>query len=200
MINEAKKYLNADLVTKYRLLDYYNANCFLLVDPKRRYRIQYNDNWCATFVSVIAHKCKLGSDKFPFEVSVYHQTQLAKKMGIFTTKISEVKPNDLIVYDWGNNGTLDHVGIVIEVSEGTVKVIEGNIRNTVGYRTLPVNSKSIYGYIKTGYKDENINPQERIADLAQRTVRGDFGNGVERIRNLGADYAEVQKYINVMYT
>ena len=33
---------------------------------------------------------------------------------------------DIIFFDWGNNGTIDHVGIVESVSGGTVNTIEGN--------------------------------------------------------------------------
>ena len=33
---------------------------------------------------------------------------------------------DIIFFDWGDNGTIDHVGIVESVSGGTVNTIEGN--------------------------------------------------------------------------
>ena len=33
---------------------------------------------------------------------------------------------DIIFFDWGNNGTIDHVGIVESVSGGTVNIMEGN--------------------------------------------------------------------------
>lgn len=201
MINEAKKFLNADKVTKYRIIDEYNRLCYPLVADNRKYRVQYNDQWCATFVTMIANRCKLKPENFPFECSVYYQVQWAKKNKRFITDVTKVKPNDLIIYDWDRNGTLDHVGIVIAVSNGTIKVIEGNMKDTVGYRTVPQNSKSIAGFISIDYKSKTTpeDDKERIANLAMRTVRGDFGNGVERMQKLGDDYEAVQKYINVMY-
>ena len=200
MIETARKFLNCGLVEKYRIIDYYNEHCAKLVKPSRRYTVQYTDNWCATFTSVIAHKCGLTKDQFPYECGVEEQVKIAISNNNFTTDIEQVNQSDLIIYDWNSDKWADHVGIVIEVSNGTVKVIEGNIRNTVGYRTLPINSKSIKGFIKTHYKQTlPPNETERIAELARRTVKGEFGNGADRISNLGSDYKAVQDYINIFY-
>ena len=38
---------------------------------------------------------------------------------------------DIIFFDWGNNGTIDHVGIVESVSGGTVNTIEGNRKSVI---------------------------------------------------------------------
>lgn len=202
MINEARKFLNADKVTKYRLMDEYNKLCAPHVAADRKYRIQYNDNWCAMFTTVMANRKGLKPSEFPFEVSVFYQVQWAKKNNKFVTDVAKVKPNDLIIYSWKQNGVYDHVGIVVEVSNGTIKVIEGNIRDTVGYRTVPQNSKSVVGFIQTSHSPKPLNAdqeRERIANLAQKTVRGDFGNGVARMQTLGGDYEAVQSYINNFY-
>ena len=38
---------------------------------------------------------------------------------------------DTIFFDWGGNGTIDHVGIVESVSGGTVNTIEGNRKSVI---------------------------------------------------------------------
>ena len=38
---------------------------------------------------------------------------------------------DIIFFDWGDNGTIDHVGIVESVSGGTVNTIEGNRKSVI---------------------------------------------------------------------
>lgn len=203
MVNESKKYLNIGLEPKYRLIDYYNENCIRLVKPSRKYRVKYSDNWCATFTSVIAHKCGLNSSEFPFECGVQEQVKIAKEKGTFYTDIDLIKRNDLIIYDWDSNNWADHVGFIISVGEGTIKVIEGNIKNTVGYRTLPIKSKCIKGFIRVGAETVKLTNEEehqRIADLAKDTVNGRYGNGVARQVALGDDYAKVQQHINVFYT
>lgn len=202
MINEAKKHLNANLTQKYRIIDFYNEHCLKHVGVSRKYRVQYNDNWCATFVSVVAKKCGLTGSEFPYECGVEEQVKLAKLRNTFYTDVDMVKPNDLIIYDWDSNKWADHVGIVIEKSDGVIKVIEGNIKNTVGYRTLPMNSKSIRGFIRVPINPAKLDKdseRERIADLAKQTVAGKYGNGVVRQVALGDDYKAVQNYINVYY-
>jgi hypothetical protein len=68
------------------------------------------------------------------------------------------KPGDIVMYDWqdggsgDNRGNPDHVGIVVEVSNGSIRVIEGNMNNAVGYRTLKVNDRYIRGYCCPDYE------------------------------------------------
>ena len=38
-----------------------------------------------------------------------------------------------------------------------------------------------------------------LLDLVRRTIRGDFGNGEERVNNLGEYYEEVQRQVNLNY-
>ena len=53
---------------------------------------------------------------------------------------------NIIFFDWGNNGTIDHVGIVESVSGGTVNTIEGNSGDKVARRSYSIGSSNIYGY------------------------------------------------------
>ena len=61
------------------------------------------------------------------------------------------------MYDWQDNGvgdnvgTPDHVGIVESCSGGKIIIIEGNMNNSVGRRTLQVNGKNIRGYCCPDY-------------------------------------------------
>lgn len=64
-------------------------------------------------------------------------------------------PGDYIFYDWqdgsnyaatNNTGSADHVGIVVSCDGKTIKVIEGNMSDAVGYRKLAVNGRYIRGF------------------------------------------------------
>lgn len=189
MINEALKYLGLNTQGKLALMDYYNSKIYPLINVKRKYKIKPNDNWCAMFCSVIAHKCNVKN--FPYEVSVYYMTELAKKSGSFARDIKEVKAGDLIVYDWKNNGTLDHVGIIIEVTPNLIKVVEGNYKNTVGLRSVTYPNNEVYGFIKV----DNRNGVD-VEQLARDAIRGVYGTGEERKKALGVNYEAVQKRIN----
>lgn len=204
LIETATDFLHANLPTKYRIIDYYNAHCVQLVKPSRKYKVQYSDNWCATFTSVIAHKCGLTKEQFPYECGVMEQVKLAKEQDTFFTDAEKAEAGDLIIYDWNTDKWSDHVGFVIKSVRDNLHIIEGNIKNTVGYRTIPKSSKSIQGFIKVKVEqlvktESNEDNTKRIANLARLTWSGEFGTGEDRKVLLGADYEAVQKYINVFY-
>ena len=202
MIKEAAKYLGINANGRLPLIEHYNQFCLPQVKKERRYKMGLGDNWCAMFVTTIANKCGASAEQFPYEVSVFYQTQIAKERLLFTKETSIVQPNDLIIYDWEGRGVLSHVGFVASIEGANIIALEGNIKNTVGYRTIGKDSRFIAGFIKNPYarKMEAEQPQsaalDRVQGLARLTLRGEFGNGLERARRLGADYADVQNLIN----
>lgn len=189
MINTALKYLGLNVQGKLALMDYYNSKVYPLINIKRKYKIQPNDNWCAMFCSVIAHKC--GVKNFPYEVSVHYMVQLAKQSGHFTNDHNEVTAGDLIIYDWKVDGTLNHVGIITEITSSHFKVIEGNYNKTVGLRTVTRNNNEVYGFIKVEHSSS-----ADIEQLARLTIKGVYGHGEARKKALGVNYEAVQTRIN----
>lgn len=207
MVDTAKQYLGVrgQSLAHKGLVDYYNTHCIQYVKPSRKYKMTYYDDWCAMFCSVMAHMN--GVKGFPYEVSVYYMWQIAKEQG---TATQTPRVNDLIIYDWGNNGTLDHVGIVANVSGNTLTIIEGNAGNEVIYRTIDRYNTDIEGFIRTNSgsnvsaKPQQSRPQQTnlnekdIQRLIIRTMNGDFGNGDVRKQKLGKNYNVVQSRINKM--
>ena len=147
--------------THKEIIDVYNSHKPLA----RGYAVKYRDAWCATFVSAVA--IKLGyTDIIPTECGCDKQIQLFKNIGSWVENENRT-PNtgDIIFYDWEDNGSgdntgsSDHVGIVEKVEGTTITVIEGNINDSVGRRTLQVNGRYIRGYGVPKYDKEAI-PQE----------------------------------------
>ena len=190
MINTALKYMGLNTQGKLALMDYYNSKIYPLIDNDRKYKIKPNDNWCAMFCSVIAHKIGRTKDNFPFEVSVFYMTRNAKKMGIFTPDLNKAQVNDLVVYDWKADGTLNHVGILQEIGTDYIKVLEGNYSNTVKVRTVKMPNMEVYGYIKL-----NIGNDADIEQLARDVIKGRYGNGEDRRKALGQYYDRVQERV-----
>ena len=203
MIKEAEKYLGVGKDGKYRLMDYYNNNCYPLVDPKRKYKIQRGDNWCAMFTTVIAHRCGLTPAQFPYEVSVMQQLAWAKSNGRFTTDYKDTKEGDLILYSWKANGHCDHVGFIIRYELNKLLVIEGNKSDTVGYRRADPTSPQVFGYVligpSDGVVDAPVSETARIEQLGREVMRGRYGVGGDRRKLLCADYDAVQAWINSNY-
>ena len=67
------------------------------------------------------------------------------------------QPGDVIFYDWDdsgagdNAGSSDHVGIVAEVVGLSIRVIEGNKSDAVGWRTIQRGGRYIRGYAVPDY-------------------------------------------------
>ncbi len=138
------------------IIDVYNSHKPLA----RGYAVKYTDSWCATFITALA--VKLGAtDIIPKECGCGEMIALCQKMGIWVEDENRV-PNvgDIIFYDWQDNGVgdnkgwSDHVGIVERVSGNTITVIEGNVNDAVGRRTITVNARYIRGYAVPKYKAE----------------------------------------------
>lgn len=82
--------------------------------------------WCCTFIWCLfqdadAADLFYGGAKSAYVPSVY---SYAKTHGLFVTE--DYQPGDLPLYDWGGDGTPDHIGIIKTVSGTTITAIEGN--------------------------------------------------------------------------
>lgn len=134
--------------THKKIIDVYNSHKPLA----RGYAVKYTDAWCSTYASAVAIKAGL-TDIIPTECGCEKHTELFKKMGAWVEDDSYTpKAGDYIFYDWQDSGVgdtkgyADHIGIVVSVSGTSMKIIEGNISNAVGYRNIKVNAKYIRGY------------------------------------------------------
>lgn len=145
------------------IIDTYNSHTPLA----RGYELKYTDEWCAGFVSAVAIATG-NTDNVPLEVSCPRMIQIAQNMGIWQESDGYVpSPADIILYDWDDSGNgdntanPDHVGIVESVSDGVITVIEGNMSEKVGRRSLDVDGRYIRGFITPEYKaGEDNEPQE----------------------------------------
>lgn len=189
--------VGADADTKQRILDYYNQHCVQLVKRERRYVMKFTDEWCAAFTSFIAHKTGLTKDQFPYEVSVREQCNLARERGIYSKGAMKCSVGDLAIFDWFGDGGYDHVGIVSKITEDEITTIEGNIKDTVGYRTIKRHSRALKAIITLTPPTVDIE-RKRLEWLAWEVMRGDHGTGFDRMESLGKDYGKVQQIVNSM--
>lgn len=130
------------------IIDTYNT-----ISPlPRGYKVSYNDAWCAATASAAAKKAGLTSI-IPAECSCSQLIKKYQALGRWVEDDAYVPSvGDSIFYDWqdsgvgDNRGDPDHVGVVESVTGNTIIVIEGNMNNAVGRRTITVNGKFIRGY------------------------------------------------------
>ena len=149
------------------IIDIYNSHRPLA----RGYKVKYTDAWCATTVSAAA--IKLGyTDIIPTECGCGQMIALFKQKGCWIENDSHTpKAGDVIFYDWDDNGVGDdtgwpeHVGIVEEVVNGVITVIEGNYNNAVKRRNIKINGKNIRGYGIPKYDAEptTVTPSSNVS-------------------------------------
>lgn len=175
-----------------KIIDLYNAH-----EPlARKYKVGYRDPWCATFVSAMAIQCGLTAI-IPTECSCLRMIVLHKQLGTWVEDDTYVpKIGDIIMYDWDdrnvgdNTGVPDHVGIVTEVANGAIRVIEGNIANKVGYRKMSVGGKYIRGYCVPDFA--SLATEEKEVDTVTLNVpvlrRGDKGATVKSLQAMLIGY------------
>jgi hypothetical protein len=203
-VNVARSYYgcNESDGSHKKIIDIYNAHKPLA----RGYKVQYHDAWCATYVSAMAIKCGL-TEIIPTECSCTKMVELFKKAGRWEeADIYVPAPGDIIMYDWDdsgkgdNTGSPDHVGIVVRITDGVIRVIEGNIANAVGHRDMKINGKFIRGYCLpdfTSKADKEVT--KSVEEVALEVIDGKWGNNPERKQKLisaGYDYEAVQKKVN----
>lgn len=193
----ASKYIGTKQGTKKHkeIVDTYNS-----ISPlPRGYKVKYTDSWCATFVSFVLLKC--GAINPPFECSCrkMFDKATANKQVVKTPQI-----DDIIIYDWKNNGTLDHVGIISNISGDTLTVIEGNKSKLVSVRTISKKSSEIECYIRVKNSSNNTTNNTTtnspdIDKIVNDVINGKYGNGETRktnIEKLGLNYKEIQSKVN----
>lgn len=193
LVNQAKSWLGANEAdgSHKKIIDCYNNHKPLA----QGYLVKYSDAWCATFVSACAIKCG-ATDIIPTECSCPRIIELAKAKGIWIEDESkQPKKGDLILYDWddngvGNNkGNPEHIGIVTQVRNGSITVIEGNCDNAVKYRTIPVNGRYIRGFIRPKYQAAAKATTEKAAtEKTTETKAASFSVGDKVKLKSGACY------------
>lgn len=138
--------------THRKIIDLYNLNRL-----PGTYAMSYDDPWCAAFVSAVGMACGLRDILLPHVncdgmIASYRLDGRWREDDNFKAGIG-----DIIFYDWqdtgagDNTGSADHVGIIVGVTDSTFTVIEGNISDAVGYRTVYRNQRFIRGFACPDY-------------------------------------------------
>lgn len=149
-IHKAESYLGVNEFDKsnHIIIDKYNS-----INPlPRDYKLSSLDPWRAAFVSVIALETN-SLDIVPAEssctkmlIQAYHRNCLIES--------NTYKPliSDLVFYDWDDDfrgdcaGVPNYVGIVSQLTDDTITVLQGDLDGYVTYRKIPLNSKHIKSF------------------------------------------------------
>lgn len=189
------------------ILDIYNSHRPLA----RNYLVKSTDEWCATFVSAVFIKENATHLLGGTECSCQRFIDIFKKKGIWHEDGTvHPRPGDVILYNWDdgtqpNDGWADHIGIVIESTNTSIVVVEGNMKGgKVGKRNITIGWGYIRGYGRPKYDTPSQSTPPKIkpktvAEVAREVINGEWGNGAERrerLKKAGYNVFEVQKAVN----
>lgn len=142
VVSNAVKYLGVKegTVQHRNIIDSFNN-----VKPQpRAYSVKYTDAWCATFVTFVFDNCGI-ANIIERECGCQEMINKMKKRNLvdFKKQNSSIAKGNIVFYDWKQDGHSDHVGIIASYEGRTMKVIEGNHNDAVGYRTISADDKSV---------------------------------------------------------
>lgn len=147
----------------------------------RGYALTSHDSWCDAFVSACFIKANAVGLIGGTECGVEEHVKIFQKKGIWIEDGTVVpKPGYIIVYNWNdatqpNDGYSDHIGIVERCDGKTITVIEGNYKDAVGRREIPVGWGYIRGYAAPAYAKETemvYYVRSSLLDTGSQTYKG----------------------------
>ncbi len=104
-------------------------------------------SWCACFVSWCGEQCGyLESGAMPKFSLCSDGAKWFQEKGQFKDGSYVPAAGNIIFFDRGDDGSIDHVGIVESVGKGKVNTVEGNSGDAVRRRSYPIGDREIYGY------------------------------------------------------
>ena len=125
-----------------------NTDCRVLLSivPDKGYYLAADNGYPALDYEALVESIRAAAD-FDSYIDLFRQLE-----GWLEKDTYVPLPGDIIYYAWDEQpmgdctGWADHVGIVVGVRWPFVKVIEGNMDDCVGYRTITIWDKTIRGY------------------------------------------------------
>lgn len=165
-----------------QIIDIYNA-----IRPlPRGYRMTYSDPWCAAFVSAVGAACGLESVLLPeCACDAMIAAYKAAERWHGGAYCAEAQPGDLVFYDWGRDGSSDHVGIIADVSASCYTVIEGNYSDAVKMRTIIRGYEHIFGFALPNYEAAEDGTAEDTAVHDGTDVEQNEGQADESVAQTG---------------
>ena len=128
-------------------------------------------DWCATFVAWCWHAGHGWPAEWSLPVVDFFtpaDRNAWRAQGLWDTT---GQVGDHVYFDWTGDGTVDHVGLIVDDLGGAWRTVEGNVSNAVQTFIRPKNWGAIAGYGRTPHQQDPIPTVED--DVAIHLVRSD---------------------------
>ncbi len=152
----------------------------------------YTEEWCANFVTDIAHAAGVPSSIVPWEFSgrayvPYLYTYMTQSCGAVPVAVRDALPGDIIFFDW-DGYVLDHVAIVVWYDSETDEItyIGGNqgtektlLKRTVSEVTKSANDQYIARILRPQYRSSDSGEPSRMVRIEIQTEGGGTVSGAK---------------------
>lgn len=142
--------------------------------------------WCAIFVTVVARQVNAPISLVPTYAGCDAGVSAFKKAGRYEIAKGyggtyTPQKGDVIFFSDGyNQNDSTHTGYVVSVSGSTIKTIEGNMSDKVGYRTIDASNKYIIGYGRVRDFDGSgtVEPAQNMISTFQTWLNNNYASGL----------------------
>ena len=142
--------------------------------------------WCAIFVTVVARQVNAPISLVPTYAGCDAGVSAFKKAGRYEIAKGyggtyTPQKGDVIFFSDGHNqNDSTHTGYVVSVSGSTIKTIEGNMSDKVGYRTIDASNKYIIGYGRVRDFDGSgtLQPAQNMISTFQTWLNSNYASGL----------------------
>lgn len=152
------------------IIDTYNAHRPLA----RSYKVTYKDPWCMIYISFLFIKGNGVEALGKTECGCQEYLNYARKNNMV---VSTPMKGDLVFYDWGNDGQVDHVGLITLVSGKNLFIDEGNKSDMVATRVISVDNASIKAFVRPKYNSQSTTydmSKVAFAESFDRNIAGEY--------------------------
>jgi len=116
--------------------------------------------WCAIFVDWVFHHTDpalIRGLKSAYSGTFLEEGRKYRE----EVSIAQALPGDLVIYDYGDGGITDHIGIIEErLGPTTFRTIEGNVNNRVGRRERTAGPHCRMWFVRPAYTQPEVEEEE----------------------------------------
>ena len=143
-------------------------------DGYTRYGDWYGNStadWNVMFVSFCMHYAGITQDQIPGGAGCWAWQVKLEESDLLLTDLTVLPgPGDILLTDNDGDGKCDRAGIVIDITEGIIGTVEGDIEGVVGTCTYAAENAAIYGYVSVNSLNTSIEQPENQSSAATAQI------------------------------
>lgn len=124
--------------------------------------------WCAVFISWCAYMANIPESVIPKFALCSAGRSFYKEVDRYDTDLKSVKKGDIVFINWSGGTKLQHVGIVVDITDTAIITVEGNRSNAVRLETYNIGDKRLIGFAHPDF--DSLDPVEEKTDEREETL------------------------------